>query len=273
MPSDATLLLLDGPTVETLLRPQDVFEAVRDAFILHSLAQGRVFPIVREPLHTGGVFGIKSGDIAGRNVLGFKASGFWPHNREVGAEPHQATILLFDPHNGRPLCIIDGNAITTARTGAAGAIALSLLARPDIAIRHERDPDYAVAHSDIVVTTTPGRGPLFSRAAVRPGTHLNCVAADTRGKRELPDALLNDVVLCADDCVQAREVGECQWAPELTPIKIGELVCGHQTIECKPTDITVFDMTGLALQDLTTAVMALEGAIREGKGSTITWPW
>ena len=94
--------------------------AVREAFVLHSQRAGRVFPVVREKLHTGGVFGIKSGDVANQDLLGFKAAGFWPGNR-AGGEPHQATVALFDPATGRPLCIMDGNAITTARTGAAGA--------------------------------------------------------------------------------------------------------------------------------------------------------
>jgi ornithine cyclodeaminase/alanine dehydrogenase-like protein (mu-crystallin family) len=64
-------------------------------------------------------------------LLGFKAAGFWPANRRVGGEPHQATILLMDPATGRPLCVIDGNAVTTQRTGAAGALGLRQLARPD----------------------------------------------------------------------------------------------------------------------------------------------
>ena len=133
MPSNARLLLLDNDAVAHLLEPSAVLEAVREAFVLHSQNEGRVFPVVREALSTGGIFGIKSGDVPKQGLLGFKAAGFWPRNKEVGSEPHQATILLIDPENGRPICLIDGNAITTARTGAAGGIGLGLLARSNCA--------------------------------------------------------------------------------------------------------------------------------------------
>ena len=131
MRSDASLLLIDAAAVREVLRPQEVLAAVRESFSLHSRGDGRGFPVVREQLPTGGVFGIKSGDVPSQGLLGFKAAGFWPDNRKCGGEPHQATILLFDPDTGRPLCMIDGNAITTARTGAAGGVGLQLLARPD----------------------------------------------------------------------------------------------------------------------------------------------
>ena len=128
--ADAQLLLLDKNQVDALLSPDEVLGAVREAFMLHSEREGRVFPVVREPLGTGGVFGIKSGDVQAQGLLGFKAAGFWPANRQRGGEPHQATIMLIDPATGRPLCVIDGNTVTTARTGAAGGLGLQLLARP-----------------------------------------------------------------------------------------------------------------------------------------------
>ena len=131
MPNDARLLLLDKEAVEAMLLPADVLSAVREAFVLHSQRAGRVFPVVREALAGGGVFGIKSGDVPAQDLLGFKAAGFWPQNRGLGGEPHQATIMLLDPATGRPLCIIDGNAVTTMRTGAAGGLGLRQLARAD----------------------------------------------------------------------------------------------------------------------------------------------
>ena len=264
MPSDARLLLLAGNAVEALLLPDDVLLAVREAFTLHSLREGRVFPVVREALSTGGIFGIKSGDVQSQGLLGFKAAGFWPSNRQLGGEPHQATVMLIDPGTGRPVCIIDGNAITTARTGAAGGIGLQTLARPESSracvfgtgvqaqaqlefalrtlplLRHvryvtprgepdaafesrfaqrcslecARDANAAVADSDLIITATPGGGPLFDAQSVCPGTHLNCIGADTRGKRELPDGLLDRVRLVVDDKEQARQIGETQWAPD-----------------------------------------------------------
>lgn len=327
MSTDAQLLTLNKTQVEPLLQAHDVLSAVREAFVLHSQKEGRIFPVVREALRTGGVFGIKSGDVPSQNLLGFKAAGFWPNNRQLGSEPHQATILLFDPATGRPICIIDGNAITTMRTGAAGSLGLLTLARPDShhlcifgsgvqaqiqmtfalqlmpSLQHisyltynqqadsafektfakhaskdcqlslATDANAAVACSDIVITATPGGGALFDLKAVQPGTHLNCVGADTEGKRELPEGLLAHVKLVVDDRTQACQIGETQWAPDTPCTELGDLLTGKLKFDRQPTDITLFDMTGLALQDLTVARMLYQQARATGTGTPINWPW
>jgi ornithine cyclodeaminase len=322
-PADAQLLLLDKNQVDALLSPDEVLEAVREAFMLHSEREGRVFPVVREPLSSGGVFGIKSGDVQAQGLLGFKAAGFWPANRRRGGEPHQATIVLIDPATGRPLCVIDGNTVTTVRTGAAGGLGLQQLARADstglcifgtgvqariqldfalrlipslrevlyVSASGERnaafeahfsgrcnitpatDRNAAVARSDIVVTATPGGGALFDLDAVQPGTHLNCVGADTRGKRELPEGLLPRARLFVDDQTQARQIGETQWTPDMACVELGDLLSGRATFERAADDITVFDMTGLALQDLTVARLLHARAAETGTGKRIAWPW
>lgn len=324
--SDAHLLLLDQAAVARLLQPDTVLQAVREAFALHAAGTehgGRVFPVIRESLTGGGIFGIKAGDVPAQGLLGFKAAGFWPANRARGGEPHQATIVLVDPATGRPIALIDGNAITTARTAAAGALGLSLLARPDStalcvfgtgvqaaaqldfalrtlpALRQVRyvsarrapdaafearfadrctitnaaDANAAVAASDIVITATPGAGPLFDAAAVRPGAHINAVGADTRGKRELPDGLLARARLVADDRTQATQIGEAQWAPGTRCDELGGLLCGHVHWQRSPDDITVFDMTGLALQDLTVARRLHTLALAQGLGTRLPWAW
>ncbi len=323
MPTDAKLLLIDRDVVASALQAEQVMAAVREAFELHSQRAGRVFPVVREKLHTGGVFGIKSGDVAGQNLLGFKAAGFWPSNRGVGGEPHQATIALFDPATGRPLCIMDGNAITTARTGAAGGLGLQHLARPEssricifgtgvqarvqlqyalklmpqrctvqyVSVTGEAEPAFeaafqdrcgisvakdrndAVAASDVVITATPGGGALFQADAVQAGTHLTCVGADTAGKRELPDGVLPRARIVVDDELQARSIGECQWAPSLPCTEIGDILSGTRSFSRSPSDITVFDMTGLALQDLTVARLVYEHAKQRHLGTSVAWPW
>lgn len=323
-PAQASLLLLDKDVVEQLLTPAEVTQAVRDAFLLHGRHEGRVFQVVREKLSTGGVFGIKSGDVASEKLLGFKAAGFWPSNRQRGGEPHQATILLFDPETGRPLCVIDGNAITTVRTGAAGGLGLEALARKDsrcltvfgtgvqarsqlrfalstlphltlvhyVSVNRNADPDFeaafagqcdilcardadkAVSESDVVITATPGVGPLFDANAVRAGTHLNCVGADTAGKRELPPGVLERArLVVVDDREQAAQLGEMQWATETPSVELGALLLEQVQFVRTHSDITVFDMTGLALQDLTVARLIYARASQQSLGSRIAWPW
>jgi ornithine cyclodeaminase len=328
MPKNTRLLLIDKDQVESLLSFDDVLDATREAFRLHASGEGRVFPVVREKLASGGVFGIKSGGVGQQKILGFKAAGFWPGNRALGGEPHQATILLFDPDTGRPLCVIDGNVVTTLRTGAAGGLGLSRFARRDsarlcvfgtgiqaqiqtrfalrlmpglrsvaylsidgkpdarfeagiaadaaargCAVAHTADRDRAVTESDIVITATPATGALFSLGAARPGTHINAVGADTQGKRELPGGLLERARLFVDDAAQARAIGETQWAKELPCVTLGELLTGQAAFERQPDDITIFDMTGIALQDLTVAQLLLQRAIASGAGTPVEWPW
>lgn len=323
MPADAQLLLLDKDTVESALQTQDVLGAVREAFELHSERAGRVFPVIREKLHTGGVFGIKAGDVAAQDLLGFKAAGFWPGNRQSNGEPHQATIVLIDPATGRPKAILDGNAITTMRTGAAGAIGLKALARPDsrrvclfgtgvqariqlwyalrtlptlkevqyvslsgeadasfeaafdgsCMIRVAKDKNEAVSSSDVIITATPGGGALFDADALQAGSHLTCVGADTAGKRELPSGVLERARVYVDDAIQARSIGECQWLAGVESTEIGDLLVGKATLHRNHSDITLFDMTGLALQDLTVARLLYQHALSENKGKMIAWAW
>ncbi|WP_321867112.1 ornithine cyclodeaminase family protein [Paraburkholderia tropica] len=323
MDAYAQLLLLDNESVEFALQTEDVLGAVREAFVLHSQGAGRVFPVIREKLHTGGVFGIKAGDVAGQNLLGFKAAGFWPSNRQTGSEPHQATILLINPATGRPQVILDGNAITTARTGAAGALGLKTFAREDserlclfgtgvqahiqltyalstlpnlhdvqyvsasgepehgfeaqfrdrCTIRVAKDRNDAVALSDVVITATPGGQQLFDSTAIQAGTHLTCVGADTAGKRELPPNVLERARVFVDDRQQAQSIGECQWVSGIQCTEIGDVLVGKVPFQREYSDITVFDMTGLALQDLTVARLVYQSAISSGKGRTVAWPW
>lgn len=322
MKQNSTLLILDKTHVANLMTSADVMEAVRGAFTHLSGRTGRNFDMVREEVGGGAVFGIKSGEIRSHRLLGFKAAGFWPSNRDRGNDAHQATILLFDPATGRPLCMIDGNAITAMRTGAAGALGIQYLARADSSriclfgtgvqasiqltfaleilkapltvryvtvndrpdesfeskfrgrceLMHSTRRDESVSASDIVITATPGSGPLFSLAAAVPGTHFNCVGADTKGKRELPEGLLPRAALYVDDAKQARRVGETQWAPETPCVELGDVISGDHVVHRASTDITVFDMTGFALQDLAVAGMLLEKARLSGVGTVIEWP-
>ena len=130
-----------------------------------------------------------------------------------------------------------------------------------------------MSRSDLVITATTGAGPLFEASALRAGTHLNCVGADTRGKRELPAGVPDTARIVADDLDQARELGELQWLPQTPAVEIGDLLTGKIPPRRDPGDITVFDMTGLALQDLTVARLIHRKATEQGLGTAVAWPW
>ena len=321
------LLLLADSDVQALLSHTETLRCVRQAFAAHSARSGRVFPLVRERVgkteEDRAVFGIKSGDIADAKVLGLKIAGFWPGNRALGKDAHQATIVLIDPDTGRPRALFDGNHVTSMRTGAAGGIGIQLLAREDstrlcvfgagvqariqldyalrvrpalrqvvyvtasgqpdpafenafaprCSVAHAPDADAAVAQADVVITATPSRQALFSLAAVRPGTHINAVGADTQGKRELPAGLLEQALLVVDDPAQARSLGESQWAPHCAMAEIGALLLGPTPWARPAAAISVFDMTGIALQDLTVAESLYQSASTQARGQRLAWPW
>jgi ornithine cyclodeaminase len=108
---------------------------------------------------------------------------------------------------------------------------------------------------------------------VRPGTHFNCVGTDTKGKRELPEGMLTRAQLFVDDRAQTCQIGEAQWAPETASIELGDLLSGTAALQRAADAVTVFDMTGLALQDLTVAHMLHQQALQAGLGTRLAWPW
>lgn len=85
--------------------------------------------------------------------------------------------------------------------------------------------------------------------------------------------LLARVRLVVDDCIQSRQIDESQWAPQTPCIEIGDLFTEKIRLVRGQSDITVFDMTCLALQDLTVARLIHEKAREHGKGIEIHWPW
>lgn len=319
------LLLLDRDTVANLLTPELAMAATRRAFVAHASKDGENFPLVRQKLDQG-IFGIKSGVLSSESIVGFKAAGYWPGNTSIHRDRHQATVMLFDPATGRPCCLIDGNAVTTMRTGAAGAVGISTLARPDssrlcvfgvgvqarvqaqlalgvlaslrcityltrsgqadrdfesafdgiVTVIHSRSPNDAVRESDVVITATPATTPLFQSHAITPGTHINCVGADSKGKRELPvlsSEQIESSRLFVDDDAQSREVGEMQWIPDVNVTEIGTILRDTTTFERNDDDTTIFDMTGMALQDLALAGDLYREAVDVGAGRNVKWPW
>ncbi|MBU5625545.1 ornithine cyclodeaminase family protein [Oscillibacter sp. MSJ-2] len=133
----------------------------------------------------------------------------------------------------------------------------------------------AVGRSDVIVTATPSHQPLIRREWVRPGTHFSCVGADMAGKQELDGAILGDARIFVDDLTQAVSVGECEMAirqghlgPEEIAGEIGDLIEGALPGRTDREEVTVFDSTGIALQDLVVSKVAVERAKERRLGVT-----
>lgn len=110
---------------------------------------------------------------------------------------------------------------------------------------------HACEAADIIVTATPARAPLFAADWVRPGTHIASMGSDARGKQELPPELFRRATLFCDLADQARSIGEFQHAASdavITPL--GEVLSGRHPGRGSKDEITIFDSSGLSLQDL-----------------------
>ena len=127
---------------------------------------------------------------------------------------------------------------------------------------------------DVLVTTTPSREPVVMREWVQEGTHINAIGADAPGKQELDSLLLKRGIVFVDDMSQAVHSGEINvpinrglFNPEEVEGTLGEVVLGMKRRE-SPDQITIFDSTGLAIQDLAIAAIAM----RNGQATDLPFP-
>ena len=112
----------------------------------------------------------------------------------------------------------------------------------------------AVEAADIIVTVTTSREPLFDPDWVRPGTHISAMGADGSGKRELPEGVYARGALFCDIPEQSRAIGEFSHAPaDAALIPLGAVLRGEVEGRTASDQITVFDSSGFALQDLALA--------------------
>lgn len=126
--------------------------------------------------------------------------------------------------------------------------------------------DEAVRNADIISTVTASRQAIGELAMVRPGTHVSAMGADGPGKQELPLSLVAGASLFADDPAQSAAMGEFQHAYAagvVAPAAIcalGAVAAGEALGRRSDDEITIFDSSGVALQDLALAALVLERA-------------
>lgn len=116
------------------------------------------------------------------------------------------------------------------------------------------------AEKDILVTSTPSRKPIIKADWIREGAHINAIGADAVGKQELDPKILKKAKIVVDDWAQASHSGEINVPLKKGIIKekdiyasLGEIVVGKKKGRINDKEITIFDSTGLAIQDLYTA--------------------
>lgn len=130
--------------------------------------------------------------------------------------------------------------------------------------------------ADIVTTTTPARKPIIKKDWILPGTHINAIGADAEGKEEIEGGILKKAKVVVDDWAQASHSGEINvpvhkglFAQKDLFAMLGDIACGKKKGRTNDKDITLFDSTGLGVQDLYTAAIVYKMAKEQGAGKTI----
>ncbi len=136
----------------------------------------------------------------------------------------------------------------------------------------------AIIGSDVISTTTPSRVPVIKRNWVADGTHINAMGADAPGKQELESHLIEKSKIIIDCWDQASHSGEINIPVHEGIIrrsdihaKIGDIVNGDKPGRESDEEITIFDSTGLAVQDIVTAWNIRQKALERGLGQKINF--
>ena len=120
--------------------------------------------------------------------------------------------------------------------------------------------------ADVVVTVTPGREVLFPRGSLRAGQHVSLMGADGPGKTEIAVEEIGRTHVFCDDWEQASHNGDLAHAVGAGAItqddvtELGAVLTEQAPGRQSPDEITIFDSTGLAIQDLAVALAAMERA-------------
>lgn len=132
------------------------------------------------------------------------------------------------------------------------------------------DLDTLGAQAEVIITITSSFAPILKATQIRPGTHLACMGTDTRGKQEVEAELFEAATAFTDEVSQSVTIGEGQHAVAKGLIsaddivEIGAVINGHHPGRVSVEEITLFDGTGVGLQDLAVASAAVDLAVKKG---------
>ena len=223
------------PTVSGLVLLSDasngLLEAALDAGAVTALRTGAAAVLAAETL---GRSGAETAAVIGAGVNGEAAARtFVARGRRV---------LLWDVDRGRAESV-------------AGRIGADVAGSRDDALA-----------ADLLVTVTPGREIVLEDGSLQPGQHASLMGADGPGKAEIAVGELARVRVFCDDWEQASHNGDLVHAVEAGVLgrkdvrQLGDVLIGAADGRQTDQDITIFDSTGLAIQDLAIALAAMERA-------------
>ncbi|MCY4260476.1 MAG: ornithine cyclodeaminase family protein [Rhodobacteraceae bacterium] len=130
--------------------------------------------------------------------------------------------------------------------------------------------------ADVIITITSAFEPLLLNDWIRPGTHLACMGTDTKGKQEIDAAIAARAVVFTDEVAQSISIGEMQHPvadgslseADITPI--GAVINATHPGRTDAGQITLFDGTGVGLQDLAVAAVAARSAAESGNPTRVS---
>ncbi|CTQ55551.1 alanine dehydrogenase [Roseibium album] len=132
------------------------------------------------------------------------------------------------------------------------------------------DLDRMGTEADVIISITSSFDPILMADQVTQGTHIACMGTDTKGKQEVDTGLVARATLFTDEVAQSATIGECQHAVAAGIVsrdninEIGAVINGTHSGRTSESEITLFDGTGVGLQDLAVASAAVELAVQKG---------
>ena len=146
-----------------------------------------------------------------------------------------------------------------------------------LAIRPVNELRPAVAQSDICVTCTPSQQPFLGPDDVAEGTFVAAVGADDLHKNEIAPALMGKAKVVCDLMEQCAVMGDLHHALESGAMgradvfaELGSIVAGKKPGRESDNEITIFDSTGMALQDVAAAAVVYEKAVQQNAGARLS---
>jgi len=137
------------------------------------------------------------------------------------------------------------------------------------------DLDRLGAEADVIISITSSFDAILMDAQVTSGTHIACMGTDTKGKQEVDAALVARATVFTDEIAQAVTIGECQHAvasgakSEGEIYEIGAVINGTHPGRSSQDEVTLFDGTGVGLQDLAVASRVVDLAVEKGVATVV----
>jgi ornithine cyclodeaminase/alanine dehydrogenase-like protein (mu-crystallin family) len=291
--------VLSHDAVLAAVSPAQAIERTRQAFVRHHAREWAMPPKVY--LDSPGHGDFRAMPARGDGLAMLKWISSFPDNPEHGLPTVMGVVVLSDATTSAPVALLDARSVTALRTGAVAAVAARALAREDAGTAGIvgygpgvcMDPRPAAARAladelgwgtgdraaalacDVVCCVTPGAEPVVDVGDLTPGLHLNMLGADGPGKAEATVAAVIACSLFCDEWAQASHGGELTAAVAQGVVTrdvvtdLGAVLAGDAPGRPHAGAVTLFDSTGLAIQDLAIAAAAYE-AWRAGRVEAAT---